>query len=80
MDERLTIHREVTRKQLAAEIYYIVDTIMDTAEQMGRTVDEQPGDPAEINASDLLVDIAGWAERIKMLVGLAQDSAFQLMD
>ena len=80
MDERLIIHREVTRKQLAAEIYYITDAIMDTAEEMGRTVDEQPGDPAEINASDLLVDLAGWAERIKMLMGLARDSAFQLME
>ncbi len=80
MDERLIIQREVTRKQLAEEVYYITNAIMDTAEQMGRTVDEQPGARAEINASDLLVDIAGWAEQIKTLVGLARDSAFQLMN
>ncbi len=80
MDERLIIQREATRNQLATEIYYLIDAIMNTAEEMDKTVDTQPSNPAEINANDLLVDLAGWAARIKALGGMARDSAFQMQD
>lgn len=80
MDENFIINRGVTRKQLATEIYYITDAIMDTAEEMNKTLDAQPSNPAEINENDLLVDIAGWAARIKALAGIVRDNAFQLMD
>lgn len=72
MDEKLIITREATRKQLATEIYYTIDAIMDAAEAMENA-------PEDSTADALLVDIAGWAARIKALAGLAADNAFQIM-
>lgn len=75
MDEQqkhIIIHREVTREQLATELYHITDTITDTAEAMANT-------PQDADAAALLVDIAGWADRIKTLAEMARDNAYQLM-
>lgn len=71
-DKHIIIQREVTRQKLATELYHITDAITDTAEAMANT-------PQDADAAALLVDIAGWADKIKTLAEMARDNAYQLM-
>lgn len=77
--KRILAYRETTPEKAAQAAYYLLDAIRDTAESMEKTVDTQPSNPAEIDASDLLVDLAGWAAKIITLSELAQSEVFQLM-
>lgn len=72
-------YRETTGAEAIRAAYFLLGAISDAAERMSRTVDEQPSNPAEIDASDLLVDLAGWAEQIRTFTQLAQNELFQLM-
>lgn len=72
MEERFIIQREVTRKKLATELYHITDAITDTAEAMANT-------PQDADAAALLVDIAGWADKLVTLAEMARDNAYQLI-
>ena len=79
LKKRVFSYRETTGAEAIRAAYYLLSAISDTAEKMDKTVDEQPSDPAEINAADLLVDLAGWAEQIRVFTQLAQNELFQLM-
>lgn len=79
LKKRVFSYRETTGAEAIRAAYYLLSAISDTAEKMDKTVDAQPSDPAEINAADLLVDLAGWAEQIRVFTQLAQNELFQLM-
>ena len=79
LKKHIFTYRETTGAEAIRAAYYLLGAISDATEKMGRTVDEQPGDPAEIDAADLLVDLAGWAEQIRTFTQLAQNELFQLM-
>lgn len=79
LKKRVFSYRETTGAEAIRAAYYLLSAISDTAEKMDKTVDAQPSNPAEINAADLLVDLAGWAEQIRVFTQLAQNELFQLM-
>ena len=79
LKKRVFSYRETTGAEAIRAAYHLLSAISDTAEKMDKTVDEQPSNPAEINAADLLVDLAGWAEQIRVFTQLAQNELFQLM-
>lgn len=79
LKKRVFSYRETTGAEAIRASYYLLSAISDTAEKMDKTVDAQPSNPAEINAADLLVDLAGWAEQIRVFTQLAQNELFQLM-
>ena len=79
LKNRVFSYRETTGAEAIRAAYHLLSAISDTAEKMDKTVDEQPSNPAEIDAGDLLTDLAGWAEQIRVFTQLAQNELFQLM-
>lgn len=79
LKKRLFSYRETTGEGAIRAAYHLLTAISETAEKMDKTVEDQPSNPAEINAADLLVDLSGWADQIRTFSQLAQNELFQLM-
>lgn len=68
------VYRETTPRRAARRAYHLLDEIASIAEKMEGVKEEGA------SVSDLVLDIAGWGEKIRTLAELAIDEIYPISE